>query len=124
MSTTNTCEWHASAGAELNESGRCSGCVAQEGYLAERAKRHKARTIQEVIDFLQGFENKDRKVAFALYTEYDIEGDMEYYEFPSLTEAWNTVVDDAQAVLNEGWIPEQVGEAFRELTEQHYELKE
>lgn len=85
---------------------------------------YKAQTVNEIIAELQSWEDKDQKVAWTILTKFDIEGDEEYYEFPSLTEAWNTIADDAQAVLNEGWIPEQVGEALRELTEQHFEYKE
>lgn len=86
----------------------------------------KARTIQETIDYLKTWVNKDQKIAFAIWTAEDISADAEYYVFPndSLRDAWNEVVDEVQADLNEGYHVEVFSEAIREITERHFPLKE
>lgn len=84
----------------------------------------KAYTVREVIDYLSHWQNQEQKVAWLIFTKYDIEGDLEYYEFPSLEEVWNESVDEIQDALNSSWVTEHIAETIREITEEKYPLKE
>lgn len=84
----------------------------------------KAKTVRELIEYLQTWENPNQRIAYLIYTESDIEGDLEWYNFPSLTEAWETIVDEVQLDLTEGYHIEQFAEAIREITEKYYDLKD
>lgn len=86
--------------------------------------KYQAKTVREVIAELQSWHDQDQKIAWTVFTKYDIEGDEEYYELPSLDEAWNTIADGVQEMLSEGFYVEQLNEGIREITEEHYDLKE
>lgn len=81
----------------------------------------KARTVAEVIEYLQGWQNQNQKVAFTVYTRDDIEADADDYEIESVAEAWDKIVDEVQETLDEGWIVEQISESIAQTLGRHFD---
>lgn len=83
-----------------------------------------ALTVSELIAELQKMENQNQKVAYILYTEDDISGDIDWYEFPgTLTESWEVVVDELQDEFDSEYLVEVLNLNLREITEKHFPLK-
>ena len=84
----------------------------------------KARTVAEVIEYLQGWNDQNQKVAFTVYTRDDIEHYSEEYKMPSIPEGWDSIVDEMQDALDEGWLVEQVSEEIGNALNRHFELED
>ncbi len=84
----------------------------------------KARTVAEVIEYLQGWQDQSQRVAFTVYTRDDIEADAEDYDIESIPEAWEKIVDEVQQELDEGWIVEQISESIAKTLGRHFDYPE
>lgn len=83
-----------------------------------------ALTVSELIAQLQKMENQNQRVAYILYTEDDIAGDIDWYDFPgTLTESWEVVVDELQDEFDSEYLVEILNLNLREITEKHFPLK-
>lgn len=85
---------------------------------------NKAPTIRELIAELQSWNDQDQKVAYVIFNRDDLEGDADYYKFPSVPEAWDIIADEFQENINEGYAMNTLQEELRSVTEQHFEYIE
>lgn len=83
-------------------------------------------TLREVIAQLQ--EHKfllDKEVAFTFYSAEDVELLIDELDTElSAEEVWNSIVDDVQDELNEGFWVEKISEGIGEMLSDKYGWKE
>lgn len=93
-------------------------CVSGEAVFMSAMFGHtKVTTIRGLIEELMTIEDEKGEtalVAFTLYTEDDIVEDCEDFDVPSVTEAWEAIVQDVHDDINNEFVVGKIADEIRQ----------